>query len=227
MILAIDTAGDTLGLALFDGQRIVAEEEIPVPGRHTVELAPAVEAMLRRAGTTPAGIRALAVAQGPGSYTALRIGIAFAEGFAIQRNLPVVGVPTFDILAQAQPPAKTDFIAVIRAGRGRVAWCAYRSSKTGWQPAGEACVSTWAELAERAPRKARLGGDIDRTGQAALAKRRDLKIEPPHCSIRRAGVLAELAAVKLAAGAGRPELVRPIYLPTPETKPLEPAVHDR
>jgi len=70
---------------------------------HTVELAPAVEELLRRTGVKPEDIRAVGVAQGPGSYTALRIGMAFAAGFAVPHNLPVYGIPTFEILVRAQP----------------------------------------------------------------------------------------------------------------------------
>ena len=94
---------------------------------HTVELAPAVEELLRRTGVKPEEIRAVGVAQGPGSYTALRIGMAFAAGFAIPHNLPVYGIPTFEILVRAQPVTEKDLVAVLRAGRGRIAWCAYKA----------------------------------------------------------------------------------------------------
>lgn len=191
---------------------MVAESAWPAQMHHTVELAPAVEEMLRRTGVKPAEIRAVGVAQGPGSYTALRIGISFAIGFAVPHNLPVIGIPTFDILARAQPATEKELVAVLHAGRGRIAWAAYRAVAGKWKASGEPRVSTWEELAEGAPRRARICGEIDRAGKAALAKRRDLKIAPPHRNTRRAGVLAEMTAEHWRDPETRPMMLQPIYL---------------
>jgi tRNA threonylcarbamoyl adenosine modification protein YeaZ len=189
-ILAVDTATETLALALFDGQRVAAETAWPAHMHHTVELAPAVEELLRRTGVKPEEIRAVGVAQGPGSYTALRIGIAFAAGFAIPHNLPVYGIPTFEILVRAQPVTEKELVAILRAGRGRIAWCAYKAVARKWKAAGE----------------------------AALAKRRDLKLAPPHRNVRRAGVLAEMTAEHWRDPETRPMLLQAIYLDTIEKK---------
>ena len=179
---------------------------------HTVELAPAVERMLSRAGVRAQDVRAVGVAQGPGSYTTLRIGIAFAMGFALPRNLPVLGVPTFEILVRAQPLTEKDLVAVVRAGRNRVGSCHYRAVGGRWKATGDALVTTWEELAANAPRRARVCGEIDPAGREALAHRRDLKIAPPHRNARRAAVLAEIAAEQLRDPATRPMILQPIYL---------------
>jgi tRNA threonylcarbamoyladenosine biosynthesis protein TsaB len=211
-ILAVDTATETLSLALYDGNRVVAESSWPAQMHHTVELAPAVEELLRRAGVKPEEIRAVGVAQGPGSYTALRIGIAFSLGFAVPHNLPVIGVPTFEILTRAQPVTEKELVVVLHAGRGRIAWCAYRATAGKWKTSGEPHVSTWEELAAVAPRRARICGEVDRVGKSALAKRRDLKLAPPHRNMRRASVLAEIAAEHWRDPETRPMLLQPIYL---------------
>jgi tRNA threonylcarbamoyladenosine biosynthesis protein TsaB len=190
----------------------VAESAWPAQMHHTVELAPAVEEMLRRAGVKPAEIRAVGVAQGPGSYTALRIGMAFALGFAVPHNIPVIGVPTFEILARAQPVTEKELVAVLHAGRERIAWCNFRASARKWKAEGDPQISTWEELAAGAPKRARICGEIDRAGKAALAKRRDLKIAPPHRNTRRAGVLAEMAAEHWRDPETRPMMLQPIYL---------------
>jgi tRNA threonylcarbamoyladenosine biosynthesis protein TsaB len=221
-ILAVDTATETLALALFDGQRVAAETAWPAHMHHTVELAPAVEELLRRTGVAPGDIRAVGVAQGPGSYTALRIGMAFAAGFAIPHNLPVYGIPTFEILVRAQPVTEKDLVAVLRAGRGRIAWCPYKAVAGKWKTAGEARVSTWEALAAEAPKRARVCGEIDPAGKAALAKRRDLKLAPPHRNARRAGVLAEMTAEHWRDPETRPMMLQPIYLDTiPKAKVVE------
>jgi tRNA threonylcarbamoyladenosine biosynthesis protein TsaB len=221
-ILAVDTATETLALALFDGQRVVAETAWPAQMHHTVELAPAVQELLRRTGVKPEEIRAVGVAQGPGSYTALRIGMAFAAGFAIPHNLPVYGVPTFEIIVRAQPATEKELVAILRAGRGRIAWCAYKAVAGKWKRAGDPRVSTWEELAAEAPKRARVCGEIDPAGKAALAKRRDLKIAPPHRNARRAGVLAEMTAEHWRDPETRPMLLQPIYLDSiPKVKVVE------
>jgi tRNA threonylcarbamoyladenosine biosynthesis protein TsaB len=222
-ILAVDTATETLSIALYDGFRVAAEAAWPAHLHHTVELAPAVEELLRRTGVKPAEIRAVGVAQGPGSFTALRIGMAFALGFAVPNNLPVIGIPTFEILARAQPMTEKEIVTVLHAGRGRIAWCAFKAVAGKWKPDGEARVSTWDELAAGAPRRARVCGEIDRAGKAALAKRRDLKHAPPHRNLRRAGVLAEIAAEHWRDPETRPMMLQPIYLDAVrKEKPAEP-----
>jgi tRNA threonylcarbamoyladenosine biosynthesis protein TsaB len=225
MILAVDTASATLGIALLDGTRILAEQELPADGRHTVELAPAVDAMLRRAGAEPSALKAVGVAQGPGSFTALRIGLAFAVGLALPRNLPVVGISTFDIIAGALTPGKVSLVAVVRAGRGRVAWQVFRPGKRAWLADGAPQVTDVAALVAATPRKALVCGELDRDGQAAIAKRRDLKLAPPHLCLRRAGVLATLAAEKLQEAKGRPPLPMPVYLHTLESPVAESKGH--
>jgi tRNA threonylcarbamoyladenosine biosynthesis protein TsaB len=208
----VDTATGTLSIALCDGQRVAAEVAWPVKMHHTVELAPAAEELLRRAGVKAGDIRAVGVAQGPGSYTALRIGMAFAAGFAVPHNLPVIGIPTFEILARAQPATEKDLVTVIQAGRGRIAWAMYHAVAKKWKAVGESRVSGWEEIAADAPKRARICGEIDRAGREALAKRRDLKYAPPHRNSRRAAVLAEITAERLQDPETRPMMLQPIYL---------------
>src|SRR3990172_6298777 len=103
MLLALDTATDTIGLALTDGARILAEE-VWLARRHaTVELAPETARLLRRTGAREDQLQGIAITIGPGSYTGLRIGLAFAKGLAFGRGLKVVPVPTLELLALGQP----------------------------------------------------------------------------------------------------------------------------
>ena len=121
MLLAIDTATKMLGLALHDGAEVVNESIWFSNNHHTTELAPEVALAFRRAGTSQDQLTAVAVAQGPGSYTGLRIGMALAKGLSLAHNLPIIGIPTLDILAMAQPQREEPLLATLQAGRGRVA----------------------------------------------------------------------------------------------------------
>ena len=83
MLLAIDTATRVPSLALYDGERVVAEETWRSANGHTVELVPGLVRVLERQRVSPAELKGIAVALGPGSFTGLRIGLGIAKGLAL------------------------------------------------------------------------------------------------------------------------------------------------
>ena len=119
MLLAVDTSTRTVGLALYDGAQVMYELAWTSNDFHTVELAPAVTSMLERCDQEVSALQAIAVAIGPGSFTGLRIGLALAKGLALVRHIPLIGIPSLDVLAAAQPTIAIPMAAVLRAGRGR------------------------------------------------------------------------------------------------------------
>ncbi len=222
MLLALDTATRVISLALHDGDRLIAESSWQTANHHSVELAPAIDAMLSRAGIEAAGLRAVAVALGPGSFTGLRIGLGLAKGMAIALGMALIGVPTLEILAAAQPPFDGTLIAVLQAGRGRV--CAQRFCREGkaWVPQGEAAILDWKTLVESIgeDEPTLLSGEIDASGAARLAAAsqagRPITLAPPAQRLRRAGFLADCAWTRLNRGdTDDPYLLVPIYLHQP------------
>lgn len=222
MLLAVDTSTRTIGVALYDGERVLAESVWSSPDHHSVELAPAVAAALERTGLRPRDLRALGVAIGPGSFTALRVGLAFIKGLSLANNLPIVGVPTLDSLAAAQPLHPERMAAVLRAGRGRLAVGWYVRGESGWQPEGPVIVLTPAELASQVQKPTRICGELTAEEQRLLArKRKNVSLSSPAFSVRRPGFLAELAWQRWQAGkVDDPAQLAPIYLhynqPVPE-----------
>lgn len=97
ILLAIDTATRFAGLALYDGDLILAESCWLSKNNHSVELMPALARMLEQQKLTADNLSAIAVAIGPGSFTGLRIGLSTAKGLAKAKNIPVLGIPTLDI----------------------------------------------------------------------------------------------------------------------------------
>src|SRR5512134_635259 len=148
MLLAVDTSTAQVGLALYDGSQVVGEYAWRSSQRHTVELAPAVSELLARCSLTMEAVHALGVALGPGSFTSLRVGLSLVKGLALARHLPLVGIPTLDILAAAQAPARLPLAVAIQAGRGRLALGWYKGSKNGWQARGPARVVTLKTLVD-------------------------------------------------------------------------------
>jgi tRNA threonylcarbamoyladenosine biosynthesis protein TsaB len=139
--LAIDTATDMASVALHDGAAVLAETTWTSRRHHTVELAPRIDELLRQHDLAAHDLTGLAVAIGPGSYTGLRIGLALAKGLTLATGIPIVPVPTLDILAAPLSPPHVSrdcpLWAVLRAGRGRLVAACYPPSVVDWpDPAG-------------------------------------------------------------------------------------------
>ncbi len=147
MILAIDTATRWLGLALHDGAAVVAETGWRCLNNHTIELAPAIGATLRRGGVAAADLDGIAVAIGPGSYTGLRVGLAEAKGLSLANGTPLLGVPTLDIVAASFGPLPDKLAVIAEAGRSRIVAALYKwVNGRGWQAEDRPVVAVWEEF---------------------------------------------------------------------------------
>jgi tRNA threonylcarbamoyladenosine biosynthesis protein TsaB len=197
MLLALDTATRTLSLALHDGAQVIAESTWQTAGRHTVELTPAILSMLAAAALTPAALTHLAVSQGPGSFNGLRVGFSAAKGLALALGVPLIAVPTLDVVAASQPPFAGALIAVAQAGRGRVVMQSYAWVAGAWVGQGDTQIIAWGKLLEPLRTPTLISGEIDADGgaaiRAAVAAGQPVHRASPAFSLRRAGFLAELA----------------------------------
>ncbi|MCX8051657.1 MAG: tRNA (adenosine(37)-N6)-threonylcarbamoyltransferase complex dimerization subunit type 1 TsaB [Chlorobi bacterium] len=103
-MLAIETSGSVCSIALCIAERLVAEYTVEEPNVHDRLLAVSVERLLADTGTSPDNIDAVAVSAGPGSFTGLRIGLAFAKGLCFGSSTRLVLVPTLEACAFAAVP---------------------------------------------------------------------------------------------------------------------------
>jgi tRNA threonylcarbamoyladenosine biosynthesis protein TsaB len=215
VILAIDTATQAVSLALHDGHSILAEMSWRTARHHTMELAPAVHDLMARAGVSARDLTAIAVVHGPGSYTGLRIGMSLAKGMALSRTppIPLIGFPTLDVLAAAQPHTTDFLIAVAQAGRGRINAGHYRWNGAEWESMAPPIITTWAAVLESLDGPTQISGEIDPAGREMLEAVGDwLILARADQTLRRAGVLAELACRHLMDNpAGDPSALVPVY----------------
>lgn len=219
MLLAVDTSTAQVGLALYDGARVLAECAWRSSQRHTVELAPAVADLLARCGAAMDDVQALGVALGPGSFTSLRVGLSLVKGLALARHLPLVGIPTLDILAHAQPRGRHPLLCALQAGRGRFALGVYKISRKRWQAQGPARVVSLDALMAEAQGPAVVCGEFT-AEEVQKMKESGIRLASPAASLRRPGVLAELAWARWQAGDVDDEAsLAPIYLHTEGTPP--------
>jgi tRNA threonylcarbamoyladenosine biosynthesis protein TsaB len=220
MLLALDTSTAQIGLAIYDGSQVISEYAWRSRLRHTVELAPAIFESLKRCDLTMDDIQALGVALGPGSFTSLRVGLSLAKGLALSRHVPLIGIPTLDILAAAQPTARMPLVVVLQAGRGRYAVGWYKSSKNGWQAKVPARVMTIEVLADEVKSPVIVCGELTAADRQKLAEKADVHLVSPVGSVRRPAVLAELAWGRWKADQVDDQAtLAPIYLHVAESIP--------
>lgn len=132
LVLGINTVADACEAALVDGGRVLADISEPMAQGHDARLAPVVAAVMQQANVTFADLARVAVVVGPGSFTGVRVGVAFARAMALALDVPAVGVSSLEALdalpregevlallaAKRRPPGRTWWVQAIRDGRG-------------------------------------------------------------------------------------------------------------
>ena len=102
-VLAIETVGMTGSVAVLSGDEVLVERRLDTERRSAQTLAPAIQDLLAEVGWRPADLELVAVAQGPGSFTGLRIGITTAKGLAYVLGCRLLGVNTLRAIANGFP----------------------------------------------------------------------------------------------------------------------------
>ncbi len=216
LILALDTATSVAGVALWAPYRLFAEETWTSSANHTVELLPTVARMLARNGTSPSDLMGVAVTQGPGSFTGVRIGISLAKGLALSLGVPLAVIPTLEVLAYTQSARFLPARVVIQAGRGRLCWADYRWHHGRWHPQGETVLGTLTDLVADVRERTLFAGELyqdevklieENLGPSAV-------IASPAEGLRRAGYLAELAYRRFSRHEADELTVAPVYMAT-------------
>jgi len=219
MLLAIDTATRFASLALYDGTCVVAERSWRSDNNHSSETLLAIAAMVAEQGATPAELAAVAVAQGPGSFTGLRIGMSIAKGLCLALDIPIIAIPTLDVITYAVGDPGGPVLAVLEAGRGRL--CVARYRFVGGLPVqdGETALVNAAEWAVNAAEPVLVTGEVSPELAERLLEADDagyVAISSPAGSLRRAAYLAELAWDRLQQrDLDDLDTVSPIYLHYP------------
>ena len=216
MLLAIDTSTEWIGIALFNGHNVLAEQIWRSKNYHTVELIPAIKEMLTKTQTKASSLTGVGVALGPGSFTGLRIGLSAAKGIALGRNLPVAGIPSLEILAAAQPGLRRPMLAFLEVGRGRYAYVRYQYKQGSWQADTDITVNDIRAMAATIKSPTYVVGDMDAEERQILGRKwKTARLAPPSLCLRRPSVLAELAWAKIQAGqADDAASLAPIYVHT-------------
>lgn len=221
MLIAIDTSTRVIGVALYNGVQILSEMLWSSQQYHTVELAPTVSSLMERAGVPSSELKIVAVALGPGSFTGLRIGISLAKGMALAGRLAIVGIPTLDILASAQPQNNLPMAAVLQAGRERLAVGWYKNHSGNWKSDQQIQVLSARELADRIKSPTLVCGELsERERRLFKRKRKNVILASPAQSLRRPSFLAEMGWSRWQRGLiDDPVTLAPHYLHSDNSSP--------
>jgi tRNA threonylcarbamoyladenosine biosynthesis protein TsaB len=120
-ILSIETSTSICSVAIHERGELRAVSEIKEPGAHAEKLLDLVDAAMKQAELRMSDLEAVAVSQGPGSYTGLRIGVSTAKGIAYGLEIPLIGINTLQAMAASQQVNQGEFVvAVLDARRKEV-----------------------------------------------------------------------------------------------------------
>jgi tRNA threonylcarbamoyladenosine biosynthesis protein TsaB len=208
LVLGINTVGDACDTALVRDGAIVAELSEPMSQGHDARLAPVVAQLMRESGAAFADLGRIAVIIGPGSFTGVRVGVAFARGLSVASSTraPAVGVTSLEALdglpmegrvlgllpAKRRPPERTWWAQVLEQGKG-------------------AAAATEVREDELSPLLARV--DAVCGGLAGVPDTGRLRIE--------AKPAAAAAALFVCRLAGKLPEARPVYVREPDAKPMD------
>ena len=214
MILAIDTSTEQAGIGLFANGH-VASLSWHAGRSQTITLLDQVHRMLALGGIEAADLTGIAVATGPGAFTGLRVGMSVAKGFNIALGVPLIGIST--LAAAAFPILSPDrvAIAVVSAGRSRIAWQPFSSGGDGSPtPLEQPLNSTLAELAEAVLKLhvPLIIGEFSEMDAAVLVAH-GAHVVPASLRLRRPESLLALASHRFACGEfDDPVTLEPVYL---------------
>lgn len=205
MILAIDTCLDACSAAAVGGSGLLAAASEPMARGHQERLAPLVAEVMARAGLGFEAVERIAVTVGPGSFTGLRVGLAFAKGLALALDRPVVGVGTLHALA-VSAGATGLTAAVVDARREQVYLQPFRDG----EPLGDPEALGAADAAARLIGLGRTWRLVGSGGGLLAPFMTGAALEP--LSAPDPGAVARIGA------AAAPGPARPVYLRAPDAK---------
>ena len=204
LTLAFETSAKAASVALLQEEKLLGESYQNTGLTHSQTLMVMAEDLLKQCGKTVSDVTAVAVAEGPGSFTGVRIGVAAAKGFAWGAQLPCCGVSTLEAMAESLGAWQGTVCAVMDARRSQVynaLFSADRGSCTRIREDRAISLSELGEELQNLPKPVFLVGDGSKLCYNTLLERVPGLVMPPeHRMHQRAVGVAICAARQLARG---------------------------
>ena len=218
MLLAIDTSTDTASLALAQDKIVLAELTWRSKQNHTTQLLPNLNQLFSLVGADAKALRAIIVAQGPGSFNGLRVGVSAAKGLAFSLGIPIVGVNSLEVAAYQFAETGLPVCVIFNAGRSEVATATYQKKYGKWQQLVAADIVTVEYLCSQTTKKTLFCGEyLPAVAEQITALLKSNAVIPPRIiDFKRASFLLELGRQRLVAHTFDDAVtIQPIYLRRP------------
>src|SRR3954465_8492427 len=220
LILGIETSTSQVGVAIGGHEGVLAQSHSNRGKRHAETLIPAIDFVRRQARVDLHEISCIAVDLGPGLFTGLRVGVASAKALAYALRVPMIGVPSLDLLAFPVRFSPRRIVAAIDARRGELFYAFYRQGPGGMQRLSDHQIGTPDDLASELLAS---GEDCLLVGDGAIRYREEFegltKVEPADLGLAfpSAASLVQLAHAKaLREEWVKPWDLQPLYLRVPD-----------
>jgi len=224
-ILAIDTATQVSSVAVLKEGRLLAELTMQGKLTHSETLLPHIEQVLKMAAVAKEELTGIAVSNGPGSFTGLRIGLAAAKAMSYVLGIPLVGVSTLQALAYQLPAPGVRVMCLLDAQKGNAYVESYRWENNSLQVVDSVQVAKITDIvaacANMNEQVILLGDAVQKKVAGKLELPANVSVAPPHIVMPRAACVAMLGQAKLLAGETDNVMdLEPVYIRRSEAEVL-------
>lgn len=215
IVLGLDTSCEIGGAALLDEDKLLAECTINCAVSHSRRLTRIIDILLKLSSVPFSSIGAFAVANGPGSFTGLRVGLSASKGFHLATAKPLLGVPTLDAISRKFEFSKHNVCPIIDARKGEVYAAIFKADSSGLKKMTPYMVISPDALCDMITETTLFSGNgLKVYGDYIGHRLGDLAIFAPVSTERSASAeVAELALERLRGGdQGEGLSLKPIYI---------------
>jgi tRNA threonylcarbamoyladenosine biosynthesis protein TsaB len=216
LLLCIDTSTPQVGVAIGSDDQVIGRIQLARPQHHAEHLAPAISYLLDQLDLSVDQLSGIGVGIGPGLFTGLRVGVTTAKVMAQALRIPLIGVPSLDLLAFEVRYADRLVVPALDARRGEVFWSTYRQVPGGVQRLSDYEVGSPADVCGELMA---MGQEVLLLGDGALRYREQFyeleraEFGPAALSYPSVSALVELTRARFQReDFSQPRDVHPLYL---------------
>ena len=202
-ILGIDTSSMAASVAVIEDNKLICEYKINTKKTHSQKLMPMIENMLSLSDLNVRELDAIAVCEGPGSFTGLRIGMATAKAIAHVNDIPVIGVNSLEALAANMNLCDKKICSILDAQRNQVYTGRYQYEGTKLVEIKEIGIQQIDELLEELAQSGEqwiLVGEAVYKYEDKIREISNIEIPAASNNVTKAGSLCSVAKVKFDEG---------------------------
>jgi len=216
-VLGIDTSTEVCSAAVANDNGIISEYYLNAGYTHAEKLPGAVDFVLSQAGISLTELSCISTTTGPGSFTGLRIGLAFAKGLSVGADIPLTAVSTFESIIYRIPVLSDELVVLIRSRKGEYYRAVFEPEMSNWKLTGDYHVVSEGDILKNInlDSKILITGIINYDLIENIKMKNKMEAVFLHSSYLRAyaASTAEIGVKKYKTGETvKPENLNPIYI---------------